>query len=52
MACAMMADRDPVTRIAEKGQDAAAAATENDQHSNRIDTVASDLKDKVQQFRV
>ncbi|MCK7543075.1 methyl-accepting chemotaxis protein [Marinobacter bryozoorum] len=41
-----------ITRIAEKGQDAAAAATENDQHSNRIDTVASVLKDKVQQFRV
>ncbi|MFL1405143.1 methyl-accepting chemotaxis protein [Marinobacter sp. M1N3S26] len=41
-----------ITRIAEKGQDAAEAASENDQYSNRIDSVASDLNDKVRRFRV
>lgn len=41
-----------ITRIAEKGQDAAAAASENDRHSNRIDEVASDLNGKVKRFRV
>ena len=41
-----------ITRIAEKGQEAAAAATENDQHSNRIDSVAKDIHDKVRRFRV
>lgn len=41
-----------ITRIAEKGQDAATAASENDQYSSRIDSVASDLNDKVRRFRV
>jgi methyl-accepting chemotaxis protein len=41
-----------ITRIADQGQDAARAASENDVYSGHIETIGSTLTDKVSRFRV
>jgi len=41
-----------ITRIADQGQDAAKAASENDVYSGHIETIGHNLKDKVSRFRV
>ncbi|MBY5935970.1 methyl-accepting chemotaxis protein [Marinobacter nauticus] len=41
-----------ITRIADQGQEAAKAASENDVYSGHIETIGSALNDKVTRFRV
>ncbi|RCW72366.1 methyl-accepting chemotaxis sensory transducer with Cache sensor [Marinobacter nauticus] len=41
-----------ITRIADQGQEAAKAASENDVYSGHIETIGSVLNDKVTRFRV
>ncbi|WP_404362628.1 methyl-accepting chemotaxis protein [Marinobacter sp.] len=41
-----------ITRIADQGQEAAAAASENDVYSGQISTVGESLKQNVERFRV
>ena len=41
-----------ITRIADQGQDAAKAASENDVYSGHIETIGHNLKEKVSRFRV
>lgn len=41
-----------ITRIAEQGQDAASAASDNDVYSGHIESIGQKLKDNVERFRV
>ncbi|MFT7366720.1 MAG: methyl-accepting chemotaxis protein, partial [Marinobacter psychrophilus] len=41
-----------ITRIADQGQEAAAAASENDVYSGHIETIGQTLSNNVSRFRV